>query len=436
MSIIFDIILCMFNSFTTIVYYTAVMPVKRKRKWGNEIGLTTALVLSSVVSYVLRYNSPVRFVCVLTVMSLTAILFFDAGILNKIRTVAESVIMSMIGEIFGGIVYQKFFGATLDAISYDSPDRAFMSLVVAAIIAAIVPIAILLRKRAKTGDLWSSALFQLGIVFSQVCMMCIAYLGSNDRSVFTVGALMVAEVPGIVISLFCTRTILAITGIRIAEKEKEFESTKADMEYDYYKLALENSEKLSVLRHDISNAIQTAMTLIHSGDITKGKRLLEDIDAENKSTAPVVSCDNAIINVILALKYEEMKKYDINFKAMVYSGLADIQVSDRELTSVLTNLLDNAKEACMKCESDREVFISFGKKQGFYIIKVENSYCPKDIYIPDSVANALTTKDNKEKHGLGMRSIYEISKKYDGNFSICKNGEKVTSIVTFAQKGK
>ena len=150
----------------------------------------------------------------------------------------------------------------------------------------------------------------------------------------------------------------------------------------------------------------------------------------------MVSCDNAIINVILALKYEEMKKFDINFKATVYSGFTDIQVSDRELTSVLTNLLDNAKEACMKCESDREVFSSFGKKQGFYIIKVENSYCPKDIYIPDSVANALTTKDNKENHGLGMRSIYEISKKYDGNFSICKNGEKVTSIVTFAQKDK
>lgn len=436
MNIFFDIILCMFNSFTTIVYYTAVMPIKRKRKWGNEIGLTTALVLSSMVSYVLRYNSPVRFVSVLTVMSVTVAMFFDTGILNKIRTVAESVLMSMIGEIFGVIVYQKFFDAQLDSISFDSSDRAFMSLVVSAIIAAIVPVAILLRKNAKTGELWSSALFQLGIAFSQVYMMCIAYLGSNDRSVFTVGALMVAEVPGIVISLFCTRTILAITRIRIAEKEKEFESTKADMEYDYYKLALENSEKLSVLRHDISNAIQTAMTLIHGGDITKGKRMLEDIESENESTVPVVFCDNAIINVILALKCEEMKKCGIDFKVNVHSELASIPVSDRELTSVLTNLLDNAREACIKCNSEREILITFGKQQGFYIIKLENSYNDKDIYIPTCVSNAATTKDNKEKHGLGLRSIYEISKKYDGNFRIYENSGKVISIVTFAGKNK
>ena len=157
-----------------------------------------------------------------------------------------------------------------------------------------------------------------------------------------------------------------------------------------------------------------------------------DIDSVNRSTSPLVLCDNDIINVILALKHEEMKKHDITFEVNVKCELSDIPVTDRELTSVITNLLDNAMEACIKCETQRKVIITFGKQQGFYIIKVQNSF-REDVYIPNSVADAFTTKDDKESHGLGLRLINTISKRYDGNFSMYEDDGMVVSVVTFAQ---
>ncbi len=435
MSLFFDMMLHIFNSVITLVYFTGVMKVKQKYGWFNNVGLILSLMLTATVSQLLRYLAPLRFIGVLTIMLITVIIFFEASLLNKVRTLAESIAMSMLGEAFGILVnaFAEKNGYTI--MEYDSPDRAIMSLVLSAFTAGIVPVAILLRNRAKIRELWRVALTQTAIMITQISMMMLTYFSAVHPSDELVYIISVVQIPGMILSLFCARVILSSTRLAIGEKQQEFEETKANMEYDFYKLALENNEKLSMLRHDISNTLQTVMTLIHNGDIQKGNELLRDIDKINRSTAPVVVCDNDIINVVLALKHEEMKKCGINFKVNVKSEIYGIPVSDRELTSVVTNLLDNAKEACVKCSTEKEVTVTFGKEQGFYIIKVENSFCPKDVYIPDSVAGALTTKDDKNYHGIGMRVIYEISKKHNGNFSMYKQDDRVVSVVTFAENG-
>ena len=148
MSIVFDMVLHLFNSFITIVYFTGVMPVKRKGKWFNEAGLVTVLFVSAIVSHIFRYTPPLRFVSVLVIMLFTAITFFDADILNKIRTTAENIVMAMVGELFGVVVYNSVIKDGYDTMVFDSPDRAVMSLVLSAIVAGFVPFAILIRKKA------------------------------------------------------------------------------------------------------------------------------------------------------------------------------------------------------------------------------------------------------------------------------------------------
>ncbi len=433
MSIFYDMMLHLFNSFITIVYFMGVMKVEPKRKLFNGAGVATALFVSAIVSHIFRYTPPIRFMAVLAVMLITAFAFFEASFISKIRAVCECIALSMIGEMFGMVVcsVMEQYGFTI--MEYDTPERAIMSLVLSAFTAGMVPIMILLRKRARVRELWRVAIIQAAIMFTQISMIMIAFFDAGDPSRKLVYIITVIQIPGILLSLFCTRAILSITKVAIGEKEQEFEKTKADMEYDYYKLALESNEKLSMLRHDLSNTLQTAMTLIRNGDIRKGNELLCDIDRENRSITPVVSCDNDIINVILTLKHKEMEMSDICFGIDIHCELANLPVSDRELVSIITNLLDNATEACKKCiKRKKEVSITFGKQQGFYIIKVENSYCPDEVYIPESVYAAISTKTDKEHHGMGLRVIYEICRKYDGNLSMYEQNGKVVSVVTFA----
>ena len=432
MSHVFDIVLHLFNSVTTVVYYTGIMKVKAKGKVINELGLVMFLIVSATISHYFRYTPPLRLISVLSVMLMTAILFFDSTLAVKIRTTAEYLLMSMAAEVFGMLVADWLSYDGVNLMEFDSPDRAVMSIVLSTLMAGIIPVAILLRTKAKAWKMWRVALVQTMIAVTQISLILLAYFSAAERSAKIVYIIAIIQIPGILLSLFCSRVIFSLTRVELKAKEQEFHKTKTDMAYDYYKLALESNVKLSMLRHDISNTIQTAMTLIHNGDIQKGKELLGDIDSVNRSTSPLVLCDNDIINVILALKHEEMKKHDITFEVNVKSELSDIPVTDRELTSVITNLLDNAMEACIKCETQRKVIITFGKQQGFYIIKVQNSF-REDVYIPNSVADAFTTKDDKESHGLGLRLINTISKRYDGNFSMYEDDGMVVSVVTFAQ---
>ncbi|MBR5308941.1 MAG: sensor histidine kinase [Clostridia bacterium] len=430
----YDILIHLFNGFTSIVYFTGVMSVKRKARWVNEVGLVLTVVLIALVSHIFRYTPPIRFFSVLSVMLISAFAFFETGIANKIRTVFENIMMAMVGEGFGLIVCVLVDDAGFNIMEYDTPERAVMSLVLAVFVAGIVPVGIMLRRKTKVRALWRVAVVQAVIMITQISMIMLAYFNSGNPSREMVYIISIIQIPGIILSLFCTRAILSVTKLEIDEREKEFENTKADMEYDYYKLALKNNEMLSVLRHDIGNTLQAAMTLIHNGDIQKGKELLSDIDRVNKSTTPVAVCDNDIVNVIAALRNEDMKTHGISFTVNVKCELCNFPASDRELTSVLSNLLDNARDACLKCKEEKKVELTFGMQQGFYIIKVENTCNLDELYIPENVAKATTTKEDKEKHGIGLRSVYETSKKHLGNFSIYQKDGNVISVVTFAEK--
>lgn len=434
MSFIFDMLLHLFNSFTILVYFTGVMEVKSGNRLINRAGIAFSFLAAALLSHIFRYIPPMRFVSVVSLTAFTAFAFFSGGIWHKLRTVAESIMLSMVGELFGLIVCGIVSNRGFNTMEYDSPDRGVMSLVLSAFIAGVVPVAILLRKKKHGHELWRVVMCQAIIAFTQISMIMLAYFYSENPTKELVYAIALIQIPGLLLSLFCTRLILTISKLVINKREQEFEQAKNDMEYDYYKLALESNTRLSILRHDIGNTLQTAMTLIHNGEIQKGNKLLGEIDRVSKSTAPVVVSDNDIINVILTLKYEELKKSGITLKINVKCELFDFPASDRELTSVLTNLMDNAKEACLGCDGEKTVEITFGKQQGFYIIKMENTVGGQNIYIPESVADAVTTKTDKELHGFGLRSIFEICKSYNGNFSMYQENGRVISIVTFAQK--
>jgi sensor histidine kinase regulating citrate/malate metabolism len=123
-------------------------------------------------------------------------------------------------------------------------------------------------------------------------------------------------------------------------------------------------------------------------------------------------------------------------KVVVTSSLLELSPSDLELTSVLTNLLDNAVEACESVETGKYVTVWLGNMQGYYIIKVENSCNPSLTVIPSVLDSSETTKTDKELHGFGHRAVCEICKLYNGSFTMYLNGNSVVAVATFAERDR
>lgn len=86
-------------------------------------------------------------------------------------------------------------------------------------------------------------------------------------------------------------------------------------------------------------------------------------------------------------------------------------MTDIEITSLFSNLLDNAIEACEGCEGKtlKKIILRIHRHQDYIVINLKNNL-PNPIVIADG-----TIKSTKERHkGLGLKIVKEIVERHDG----------------------
>lgn len=98
-------------------------------------------------------------------------------------------------------------------------------------------------------------------------------------------------------------------------------------------------------------------------------------------------------------------------------------IPDKELTTILGNLLDNAIDAAKKCDSG---FIRLEMQQDGQILKIhiENNYIGK---ISESNNIFITSKDDPHHlHGLGIKNVRATVDRLRGHMNISYTDETFT----------
>lgn len=176
------------------------------------------------------------------------------------------------------------------------------------------------------------------------------------------------------------------------------------------------------LRHDIKNHIQTIQGLSLSGErqatkayVEKLNELIEEIDGK-------FNTGNTLCDVILNGKYRVARKSNIEFSVdfRYESG-----ISDFDLGIILSNLCDNAIEACQKVQiQNRKIDISFMGDGPCVLLSVRNSYDGKEILfgengLPLSSKNVMVNASGKSvDHGIGLKNVSVIAESYLGKMQL------------------
>ena len=88
-----------------------------------------------------------------------------------------------------------------------------------------------------------------------------------------------------------------------------------------------------------------------------------------------------------------------------------------DLYIMIGNALDNAIECLCKIPEKDKRFLSINvrQKNSLILLSIRN-YCQQ---MPEMIQGLpVTTKEEKQEHGYGMKSIQEIVQKYDGQMQI------------------
>lgn len=189
-------------------------------------------------------------------------------------------------------------------------------------------------------------------------------------------------------------------------------------ENEVIKELLHKEEKLQKLSED---AIDTINRKCHDlkhvvGALKNGGSIdnedLEEIEGALNTYDCFIKTGNDDLDAVLAEKYLRCKDDSITLSCLV-DGKNFSFMSPADIYSLFGNLLDNAIESLEKNKEikERTITISTKTHNKFIALKVEN-YCDKEQHFKNGLPT--TTKDDKQNHGWGTKSILYIVKKYGG----------------------
>lgn len=202
---------------------------------------------------------------------------------------------------------------------------------------------------------------------------------------------------------------------------------------NYHYVELENQQiEIHKLYHDIGNHIETMRVLVGSNDTEKASKYMKDLAENYRNIKKFNVCDNKIINAVLSQKLKYCDEHGIATEIDIHIP-KDLSITDIDLMSLISNLVDNAIEACDRSTNEKK-YINFSMR---YIgdnlaIKVINS---KESSMPNRKGSkSYITNINKKIHGYGLKIIDGIVKKYNGYQEIKDLGIEFSAMVLLTLK--
>lgn len=172
--------------------------------------------------------------------------------------------------------------------------------------------------------------------------------------------------------------------------------------------------------HEFKNHLGCIRGLLKEGKTESALQYLNSIHQGFDEGDSPVKTGNSIIDTIINIKYRQAVRENITV-VMKLDKLHNFPLEDEDTVILLSNLLDNAVEACRKLEDkkDRIIKLKLVQRKDKYVLRVSNR-TGEAVHIEGQLAE--TTKKNAKNHGIGMRNIRDILQKYHAE-SECKYEE-------------
>ena len=401
-----------FEQFISYLYLKSKYEFKRKA-W--------IIFISYFISFVVQYttnffNSPYLnllsfFICNLSIVlicfsSTLKQSLFDVVLLEGIMITTEVVIMYLFSSIL-----------EIDLLECKN-NELIIFLETAATKILYFIIAYIISRFSKKADKYKSVINKYSVllflmpVSSILVISSYAYLSFNynvnktTNFLFTFSSLIML-ISNIIIFIIHERII----DVLIKNTELELEQQKLHINEEYYLELEKQYDSSNILIHDIKRCLGNIKGLLLQNDNSKAIEYIDSIyDGYNIKQIKKYS-NNKLINVIVSRYAQLCYNNNIEFSA----DIRDVNFSfikDSEITALFDNLFENAFEATKKCPYK---FINIEvdyRNENYIFIKMLNSINNKPLF---QNGLPITTKKDKKGHGIGIKSILKIVKKYHGN---------------------
>ena len=202
---------------------------------------------------------------------------------------------------------------------------------------------------------------------------------------------------------------IRLSDARRIEQENQLMKQQSEMQLQAYQgLSEQYNESLRIV-HDMRKHIRSLDTLIENGS-DRAADYQQTLYDELNRFYPSFQNDNQMLAVIVNNEIDKAKRLGIEIRLNIEKISLDF-ISPIDMTTIFSNLLDNAVEACAEVD-DKVIKFSIVQQMNFITINIRNPYSRID-------QQGDTLRSTKEGHfGIGLENVRKALERYDGRLNI------------------
>ncbi len=248
-----------------------------------------------------------------------------------------------------------------------------------------------------------------------------AYYRINSSSITEKSEIIMMIFQALLYSMIIMQYNITVKMRNMTKKEEEMIAAEAEKESKqrYVSLADSKLNDITELKSDLNDQLSNVKRIMNVTSKKDETEIIMNKMLERLNRIKAVNyCDDHTLNAVLTVKLNEERVKDINIQTLLHD-CNHIDIDNYEMCSLVSNMLDNAIECCLKEPDPSNTFIEMksGVASGYFVLKVTNS-----------CSISFDKRSEKgEGHGFGLKIVKEICNMHNGEFTIKQNNNKVIS---------
>lgn len=188
---------------------------------------------------------------------------------------------------------------------------------------------------------------------------------------------------------------------------------QSNLQLTVYQELQDRYERSIKIVHDAKKHVSALEGLIRAENYDIAENYKKSLFKELDKLQPAFHNKSKILTVIINDELIKAENYNIEMKMIIDDVNIDF-LTDIDITTIISNVLDNAIEAVSELpECKRKILFIIKEKMSCLIIHSENCYENINMYSPNKFSST-----KKGHHGIGLKNIESTVNKYGGVFSI------------------
>jgi signal transduction histidine kinase len=197
-------------------------------------------------------------------------------------------------------------------------------------------------------------------------------------------------------------------------RESERLAFQKNLAQESYEHITTHFREVARLKHDFKGHLTAIQTYLDGGRVEEAREYLARYTSQSATVTETVFSEHILLNAVLGNLYRRAGEHDIRLELEIKA--VPLHMAEPDLYSLLTNVTNNAFEACVAMPPSAERFIrlSITRHEPYLNIRCVNS---KAGEILRGDGKLQTTKPGRG-HGYGLQIVARIVDAYDGMMSL------------------